>query len=767
MRKLHFVWAAILVAGVWLWNTPQPVLYAQPVPTGAQAVVLPPVTAQDHGSTLSVRVPFQLRDGEGQSINNAAISGLQLRLIDLPPGAINTFPVGEAQRIETPLFVSLVIDASGSMEPYIDAVRAAARTAVNSAPDNARFRIVSFRGRDGNNNPVIEVRQDFTTDRGRILNAIDSIVNPDGATCYYDSVYESLDRLDDLGNSAGPNARKAVVAFTDGEDIIAVNDTRPCSRRSIDEVIREARRSNIPVYTIGMYGNNPANIKGNDLRRLADETRGLAAIGGQNEIDDLFKQVFAGLVNQYVANFDVLAKTGRNEGFLEIRLSGVGETIKSPVFEFDSPKNYISPTPIPTRPPAPTPRPTTAPTTAPTATSLPATDVIFNGGAKLDPDRGVYVFSISIGNPRIIDRLVILVLDGNGVQTDQQTILLDGRASLDFDIALSRLKPDQEYVVRIQGIDKSGILVPKPQRESALRDEPQVILDETKFKHVVEQAAPLEVKIRSIRPDFEQGKLIIELDINQPNLVDDYQVLINNEAGLKIWDTGLQVYPPGAVEVPVSMPPSMQTPSNNPLPQELKLFLSLWTAQNERTDAEPFEFELTPPQLPGLFQQITAGLEQNPLLAIGLVVVISSVVLFILFGRRPKKQAFSLARPVEEYTIIAGAPPADGRKRGKLLVEVVETPSPGDRVKRTINDFPCVIGRSQECQIRLTGDSQLSRQHARLTVENSRIILADIGSNNGTFVDGERIAANTPTPLSDGQVFQLGRHTKIRVSLQY
>ncbi len=572
MRKLPGVWLVFLLVSAWLWNSPQPALYAQQEPPGNQVVVLPPVAAQDHGSTLGVRVPFQLRDGKGQSINNAAISGLQLRLIDMPPGAINTFPVGEAQRIETPLFVSLVIDASGSMEPYIDAVRAAARTAVNGAPQNAQFRIVSFRGRDSNNNPIIEVRQDFTNDRGRVLNAIDNIVNPEGATCYYDTIYESLDVLDDLGNNAGSSVRKAIVAFTDGEDIIAANDPRPCSRRSIDEVIEDARRSDIPVYTIGMYGNNPANIKGDDLRRLASETRGMAAIGGQNEIDDLFKQVFAGLVNQYVANFEVLAKPGRNEAFLEVRLSGAGETIKSPVFEFDSPKNYIPPTPAPT--PRPTTPPPPPPTAAPTATPLPATEVIFNGGAKLDSDRGVYVFSISIGNPQIIDRLVILVLDGNGLQTDQQTILLDGRATLDFDIALSRLKPDQEYVVRIQGIDKSGRLVPIPQRESALRDEPQVVLAETKFKHVVEQAAPLEVKIRSIRPDFEQGKLIIELDINQPNLVDDYQVFINNEAGQKIWDTGLQVYPPGAAEVPVSMPASIQTPSSNPLPQELKLFLS-------------------------------------------------------------------------------------------------------------------------------------------------------------------------------------------------
>ena len=34
---------------------------------------------------------------------------------------------------------------------------------------------MSFRGRDANGNPQIEVQQEFTTDRGRVVQAIDSI----------------------------------------------------------------------------------------------------------------------------------------------------------------------------------------------------------------------------------------------------------------------------------------------------------------------------------------------------------------------------------------------------------------------------------------------------------------------------------------------------------------------------------------------------------------------------------------------------------------
>jgi len=762
MRILRFAWLSLLLwLGVLLLLGSPPLLHAQDETATTQVFVLPPVATQDHGSTLGVSVPFQLRNNEGDSINDARITNLQLRLIDMPAGAIDSFSAGTSQRIETPLYVSLLIDTSGSMGPYIDAVRTAARNAVNGAPQNARFRIVSFRGRNGNDNPDIDIRQDFTTDRARVLNAIDNIANPEGATCYYDTVYESLNALDNLESDAGSSARKAVVAFTDGDDIISANDTRPCSRHTIDEVIQEARRADIPVYTIGMYGNNPANIKEEDLRRLASDTRGVAAIGGQNEIEDLFKQVFSGLVNQYVAVFEVLAKPERNEAILEIQLSGVSEPIKA-VFDFDSAKNYIpAPTPVPTSTPPPPPTP------VPAATPQPFTEVILDA-PRPDTASGAYTFRVSISNPRIVEALYLEVLAGNVSELIQEAPIHGGdKPEVTFAVDVSSLKPDREYMVQIHGVDTSGNRLLKPPRNIGSSDAPDPILAERKFELAAEKATPLEVKIRSLKPDYNSGQLLVELIINQPDTVDDYQAFINNEAGAKVVDTLPQVYPRGKTEVQVTMPPAALEPSDNPQPQKFKLFLSLSTAQDERADAEPFEFELVPPAKPGLFEQVTAGLEQNPMLAIGIVVVLSSMVLWAIFGRRPKKQAFSLPRPVEEYTIVAGALPGDNKKRGKLLIEVVETPSPADLVKRTYNRFPCIIGRSKECDVRLTGDSQLTRQHARLAVENSRIILTDLGSNNGTFVEGERLAPNTPVTLSDAQVFQLGRHTKIRVSLQY
>ena len=46
---------------------------------------------------------------------------------------------------------------------------------------------------------------------------------------------------------------------------------------------------------------------------------------------------------------------------------------------------------------------------------------------------------------------------------------------------------------------------------------------------------------------------------------------------------------------------------------------------------------------------------------------------------------------------------------------------------------PIVIGRETDCSI-LIEDRQVSRHHARVTVENGHCLLEDLGSKNGTYV---------------------------------
>src|SRR5205085_12485695 len=69
-----------------------------------------------------------------------------------------------------------------------------------------------------------------------------------------------------------------------------------------------------------------------------------------------------------------------------------------------------------------------------------------------------------------------------------------------------------------------------------------------------------------------------------------------------------------------------------------------------------------------------------------------------------------------------------------------------------------VIGRSTPGLGSLGGDSEISRVHARVYRDASGQLMAeDLGSTNGTFVNGNRISS--PTPLRPGDQVRVGQTT--------
>ncbi len=74
----------------------------------------------------------------------------------------------------------------------------------------------------------------------------------------------------------------------------------------------------------------------------------------------------------------------------------------------------------------------------------------------------------------------------------------------------------------------------------------------------------------------------------------------------------------------------------------------------------------------------------------------------------------------------------------------------GERV--SVADKPLSIGRLAECEVVLADDS-VSRRHAEVRRQGSEIVVADLGSTNGTKVNGERVAERV---LDDGDVITVG-----------
>jgi DNA-binding winged helix-turn-helix (wHTH) protein len=66
------------------------------------------------------------------------------------------------------------------------------------------------------------------------------------------------------------------------------------------------------------------------------------------------------------------------------------------------------------------------------------------------------------------------------------------------------------------------------------------------------------------------------------------------------------------------------------------------------------------------------------------------------------------------------------------------------------------VGRDRTADVRIDALS-ISRLHARLTCEAAGAVIEDLGSKNGTWVRGSRVA--TATPLEDGDEVRLGTVT--------
>jgi pSer/pThr/pTyr-binding forkhead associated (FHA) protein len=86
----------------------------------------------------------------------------------------------------------------------------------------------------------------------------------------------------------------------------------------------------------------------------------------------------------------------------------------------------------------------------------------------------------------------------------------------------------------------------------------------------------------------------------------------------------------------------------------------------------------------------------------------------------------------------------------ELSLEIVEGTGAGRMVALT---GPVTVGRAGDADLVLA-DELVSRHHARITPSGSGAVVEDLGSRNGTFVNGG--AVHGPTRLAPGDQLQLG-----------
>ena len=114
-----------------------------------------------------------------------------------------------------------------------------------------------------------------------------------------------------------------------------------------------------------------------------------------------------------------------------------------------------------------------------------------------------------------------------------------------------------------------------------------------------------------------------------------------------------------------------------------------------------------------------------------------------------------------QESIILGA--AEARLRAELGVPQVRLrvlAGPGHGKPSTVQiDSAIVVGRDADTGIRLDGDEFASARHARIEPRTDGVWVEDLGSTNGTFVNGKRITAER---LQAGDVVRIGQ-TELRL----
>ncbi|MGI9609006.1 MAG: FHA domain-containing protein [Acidimicrobiia bacterium] len=91
------------------------------------------------------------------------------------------------------------------------------------------------------------------------------------------------------------------------------------------------------------------------------------------------------------------------------------------------------------------------------------------------------------------------------------------------------------------------------------------------------------------------------------------------------------------------------------------------------------------------------------------------------------------------------------RKEGTRVVMVKSESQQGKELE--IRDVS-VLGRSPEADV-LLDDPYASEFHMRLVAQENGLVLHDLGSTNGTYVNGRRVTA--PSSLRRGDTIQVGK----------
>lgn len=188
------------------------------------------------------------------------------------------------KREDIPVSMGLVIDNSGSMRDKRARVNEAALTLVQGSNPNDEAFVVNF-----NDDYYLDLDKDFTNSIPELKEALERI-DSRGSTAFYDALIGSMDHA-----KKGHKDKKVLLAVTDGED--------NASRNTLEKTVREIQKSNVVIYTIGLFSDEDKKNRKKAtraLKEIADASGGIAYFPENVEdVHNICEQVAKDIRNQY------------------------------------------------------------------------------------------------------------------------------------------------------------------------------------------------------------------------------------------------------------------------------------------------------------------------------------------------------------------------------------------------------------------------------------------------------------------------------------
>ena len=194
---------------------------------------------------------------------------------------------------DSPLSLTVILDASGSMATKIDEARQAVVELLKTSNEKDEFGLVAFGSK-----PRVAV--DFTGAADEVVTTATSI-QPDGFTSLWDGMYLGL-----LQQKKASHARRAIVVISDGGD--------NHSRYSEDEIKSVLEEADVQVYAIGIFDRflkTPEERNGPlRLDEITSVTGGrMIEVHDPADIQRAAREISLELRNQYVLGYHPTNRT--------------------------------------------------------------------------------------------------------------------------------------------------------------------------------------------------------------------------------------------------------------------------------------------------------------------------------------------------------------------------------------------------------------------------------------------------------------------------